>query len=453
MKRLSFLGLLALSSMAQAAPQRMDQAAAKGLVERWLAAQNTQDFAAYQALYAKKFDGIKRAGARTRTFNRKSWLADRQRMFAKPMTVSADQITVQATLAMARVRFNQSFTLGRFHDEGPKELLLVLEAGRPVIAREEMLSSALGQQPPRDDGILFVVPGGVLLPLGADTSWSREPPRLLPGKPGDYAATRAVDLATAPAPARAWQGRTVHFPGGCTATIKTLALLVRAVPPDIVTEYWSGRTDESGDPIEHGKRAPAAEIARSLWGMAPVELIGVLDQACPDARWATTATGTPAAATLTTLKPGQPGGRAALALVKRHAAYRKLQAEYDDQQAEQGERTGPWDDTLAIRQIEGAGQSLIVVTVSRFGGCGGFDGGLTFVFARAAGDKLTLLNEPAAEPAWNVDAAADLDGDGSLELLGNEVGAFGETRTIVRQRAGRYGVTGRSILAFLGCGC
>jgi hypothetical protein len=41
---------------------KLDEGASKELVERWLKAQNAQDFAAYQALYARKFDGIKRAG-------------------------------------------------------------------------------------------------------------------------------------------------------------------------------------------------------------------------------------------------------------------------------------------------------------------------------------------------------------------------------------------------------
>src|SRR5438105_2725239 len=54
---------------------------ALALVERWQAAQNKGDFAAYQALYATAFRGVRRSGARVSEFDRAGWLADRERMF------------------------------------------------------------------------------------------------------------------------------------------------------------------------------------------------------------------------------------------------------------------------------------------------------------------------------------------------------------------------------------
>ena len=56
-----------------AAPDDVVQA----VIDAWLAAQNGGDFAAYQALYADKMEGVKRVGPRTWRFDRKGWLADR----------------------------------------------------------------------------------------------------------------------------------------------------------------------------------------------------------------------------------------------------------------------------------------------------------------------------------------------------------------------------------------
>src|SRR4051812_12142670 len=110
------LTLLALSSATAAAPVVLDQAAAKTLVAGWVQVQNQQDFGAYRALYATKFHGIKRAGARVRSFDRDAWLADRRLMFAKRMMVTVDQVTVDVLPAMLRVRLVQKFTLDRFRD-------------------------------------------------------------------------------------------------------------------------------------------------------------------------------------------------------------------------------------------------------------------------------------------------------------------------------------------------
>jgi hypothetical protein len=410
--------LAAMLVVALSAPAgKLDEAAARSLLERWLKAQNAQDFAGYQALYGKKFDGIKRAGARSRSFDRKSWMADRQKMLARAMSVAAEKVTVEVLPGMARVRFVQSFTLGRFHDEGPKELLLVQEGGRLVISREEMLSSTMGAAPAKAGGDLFVVPGGVLLPVTADDGWGRGAPRLLPqGDSAVYAATRAVDPAALPAEARAWQGRTVNLVGGCTARIRGLALLVRADPHFSTTQYWDGLVDRSGEPIEHGKPLSSAAIAGQLWKLAPVELIGVFDQKCPEARWGSAGPRPPLPATLIEVDPAEALGRAALAIARKHPAYRRLQKEFDDNVKETGGPGGAWAAEVKLRRADAAGQSLLVLTASRYEGCADFGGGLTFVFRRGAGDKLTLLNDPGAEEPWALEEAADLDGDGTLDL-------------------------------------
>src|SRR6476646_8105289 len=67
---------------------------ARTLVDAWLAAQNKGDFAAYEKLYAKKLTGVRRSGSRTVQLDRAGWMRDRQRMFQKPMKVSASELKV-----------------------------------------------------------------------------------------------------------------------------------------------------------------------------------------------------------------------------------------------------------------------------------------------------------------------------------------------------------------------
>jgi len=68
---------------------------ARGFLERWLDAQNTGEFDAYQKLYADDFRGVRRSGPRSATFDRNSWLEDRRRMFQKKMTVEARHLRGQ----------------------------------------------------------------------------------------------------------------------------------------------------------------------------------------------------------------------------------------------------------------------------------------------------------------------------------------------------------------------
>src|SRR5687768_9879292 len=53
---------------AAAAAAGVDETSARALVESWLKAQNTGDFASYESLYAQRFDGEKRAGERLYKF-------------------------------------------------------------------------------------------------------------------------------------------------------------------------------------------------------------------------------------------------------------------------------------------------------------------------------------------------------------------------------------------------
>lgn len=147
---LSLNALLPAPAAAQAPRGVTERAAA--LVSRWLEAQNRGDFAAYQALYADGFVGIRRSGAQVRQMDREAWLKDRGRMFQRPMIVQAADLTVYHKDGVILVRFVQTFSSGQYHDRGPKLLRLspAPDAGPDGlrIVREEMISSEKLPAPP-----------------------------------------------------------------------------------------------------------------------------------------------------------------------------------------------------------------------------------------------------------------------------------------------------------------
>jgi ketosteroid isomerase-like protein len=128
-----------------ATPARPDlaQADVEALVDQWLSAQNEGDFGAYSATYAQRITGIKRAGNRETTYNREDWLADRKRMFRKPMKVEGAKRSIRTSPTSAVVRFEQTWASGKFKDVGPKQLIVIREAGALRIAREEMQASTV----------------------------------------------------------------------------------------------------------------------------------------------------------------------------------------------------------------------------------------------------------------------------------------------------------------------
>jgi hypothetical protein len=117
-------------------------------VAEWTKSQNSGDFAAYEVLYAAKFKGVKRAGARVSEFDRRRWLADRAGMFAKPFVVQVSALSVLQVTGSSIVNFRQTWRSAKFQDEGTKQLVLVRELGKLRIAREEMLSSKQGSDKP-----------------------------------------------------------------------------------------------------------------------------------------------------------------------------------------------------------------------------------------------------------------------------------------------------------------
>lgn len=144
--------LLLAASHAQGETQTDERLAAqaRGLLHRWLAAQNSGDFDLYQALYAPGFRGVRRSGQRTVRLGQRDWLRDRRRMFAKPQRVAASAVEVSPHAdGTVDLHFTQSYRSGSYEDEGSKHLALIPAGEQLAIFYEELLSlrarSALGE--------------------------------------------------------------------------------------------------------------------------------------------------------------------------------------------------------------------------------------------------------------------------------------------------------------------
>lgn len=116
--------------------------AAKALVDLWVDVQNRGDFAAYSALYASGFTGVRRSGTRTVKMDRAGWLRERERMFQKKPTVVASEVRITpAADGTTTVELEQRWQSTDYGDVGKKRLTLVTEDNKLRIAFEEMLSS------------------------------------------------------------------------------------------------------------------------------------------------------------------------------------------------------------------------------------------------------------------------------------------------------------------------
>ena len=127
-----------------APPPVTDAQLAQGVLDRWLAAQDSGDFSAYRALYAPAFAGVKRVGTKVKTLDRAAWMKDREKMFKAPMAVGSASMNVTADGATLVVELEQRWEQGAFADLGEKRIVLdraAALAGGAAILGEEMLTS------------------------------------------------------------------------------------------------------------------------------------------------------------------------------------------------------------------------------------------------------------------------------------------------------------------------
>ena len=417
------------------APPKLEVDRVRGVLDIWLAAQNTGDFEGYSALYAEKFYGVKRSGPRTYRFARDGWLQDRQRMFRKKVTVEASDVHITSSSQTAQISFIQTWATGSYKDVGPKQLVVVREGDALRLAREEMLASKIVDEAgaaagPGDPGqFLFVEDIGgslwVLLEQEADEAWGIGQPQLVSGEPS--IARKTADPGQLSTESTSMKGRVVVLYGDhgpvCRATIGEQAVFTRFWPHFGMVQEWSG--EFTGRPLgDH-------EVAEEIWGMGPKELwgrLGIVGRGdCTGARWARDATlpeaslFTPSAEVAASMQP------AAQAAFRELVGYVEIQKYFLDATEDHGGR--PWDQydgegpvEVAAFVDEAAGRTLVAAQARAGFGCGSFWGELWAIWevrSTASGPQLVLLTDERVpgDGLFFPTSAFDLEGDGVPELM------------------------------------
>ena len=421
-----------------------DRAAVEQLLAAWLAAQNGRDFAAYQGLYADKMEGVKRVGPRSWRFDRKGWLADRERMFKKPMTVTAREVQISGSAHTPVVELVQTFKQGTFSDEGPKRLVLTRGAAGLQIAREEMVRSVLAGAaaaatsgswlPLRIDGKVYVV-----LEDRADEQWATG--GLRGPLPGDGGASFAIRPAGKAPTAAAWKARQLAIFGDrsdrCDGRVGELYVISGGTPHFGEVQGWEGEDDRpAATPLQRARAvfdlAPPVLAAELLFeGDCQPVLVTDADSKAEPYR------PLPTPIALET---------AAVAAFRKLPAYLALQRDYADNYAGKG----PWTAQPAARALQDASHRLVVVSAKEGVGCGEFYGSLTAVFEEVGG-KLQLRSA-SDQPYVDVHLVLDLDGDGVPELVGKP-DDFSTLSTVLKLGASGYSAVRSLSFPFNDCGC
>jgi hypothetical protein len=377
-------------------------APARAFFERWLAAQNGGDFAAYKELYSPRFHGIRRSGKRLAKLDYAGWMSDRERMFKKKMTVAAEGLTISGGDGLTVLRFTQRWESGSYHDAGPKRIVVVSDDGKPRILSEVLESSTIEQRPAAAAGqsqpFLWIVEGeGVQLTDKPEWSWGHGGGGV-DKKSGDV--RRDVSAKDLPGEQARWLGRTLRlfsFGGEkCQAKVTGFRLVGRAQIDD-----------DTRAELKRQRKNAAAEQLWELAGEHGHSLVATVDNLCA-ARWARDAAD--AAPEIAPAEKADP------TLVKR--ALVKLKAL--DECKEDGLCT-PKTVTVVTFRPRWQGKQV------------------TLVWAMVEGESLCesngfgyawWLEGKALKPAQGVSqevlpsAAVDIDGDGRPELLFDKGGSL-----------------------------
>lgn len=423
------------ASAPDAGSARLDEAAVRAALEAWVRAQNAGDFSAYEALYARRFSGVKRAGPRSRAFDREGWMRDRRAMFAGAQRVAVRDVAVDLAANTALVRFTQDYTAGDFHDVGEKHLALVAEGPAVRIAREEMVASVMVAA--TDAGAVPDLAPGRLMPvlMHGGSPWvvveTTPRPEFAAGLPsfvdrGNVVVTRKdLDVNSVPEAMRALAGRPVQLytatGPGCRGTIRELAV-IRRVDVHFGTEqqWFDGDGGLRGDPTLLAQQA--WELGES--GALLAARVEPPPAGCNASRWGRVAdlpalpvyTRRPADAALTTR---------ALERFRALPAWTQLQAAYAQDPG--ATRDGRWDEHGGAQPMVGVWSAptsprrwVVVGGSTSVGGCAAFAGQLWAVFEVGGAEGLTLRTSPQDPGYFSPLAGTDMDADGVPEFIAPE---------------------------------
>lgn len=394
------------------------------LIDAWLAAQNRGDFAAYEAMYARRFEGVRRSGPKVVRLDRAGWVKERQRMFKRKMTVEMTDVTVDVFAQSAVVTFKQRWASGNYEDVGPKQIVFAREHGKLRIAREEMLLSTLVGDAKKtalaDDGFVFVIDVAdtsyaVLAPLGKVGTRS---PKLLAD--GEAVAVGArVDVQKLPVSVSGWQGQVLSS-AGCRVKVDEILAISRIVPHFGERQAWSGEMDDA-------KPYTKAEIARAAFNDDAAYLVGRLSSEgamCAPGRYAHVVDAQAPAAGMRVTEGVDVVEKSAVSAFRSLPSYQRIQNEFE------GESNGNWDEFVApgvsdsgldvhVYRYADKGRHHVVVQARAGTGCGMFEGQLT-AFFQLDGSLASPTLTPVSDMERYIDIfdALDLDGDGVLEYLG-----------------------------------
>jgi len=279
---------------------------AQRFIARWAETQNQSDLAAYEALYSKDFFGIRRAGKKTKRFERDEWLKDRARMFTKRMRVEVADFEEAPTEQGDVVTFTQVWESGAFKDGGKKRIQLRRTTGSYEITQEEMLTSErleVAKRPdpngPKTSFLVIGDPPVIVTDAGLPDAAAKGDPVLLTASPDGediFIAGKKIAPADA-AEAKQWLGRKLRIYGenGLLCTAKVAALYNASVVwPDSRNGHFMY---EEGDPQRTAKNAwnfvveqtqdmadPELFLSNARQTLATLEPAGI--EACKGGLWA-----------------------------------------------------------------------------------------------------------------------------------------------------------------------
>ena len=428
---------IAVTETARPPATPIARARVDALLTAWVDAQNQGRFDAYSALYAARFDGIRRSRDRVVRLDRAGWMADRQRMFARPMTVAISDVEVSSSPNVVNVRFTQRWSSGTYSDEGPKRMLLTPEGEGLRISIEEMLDSRglSGVEATIAGGVFsaYETNAGTLVVLGeVSDALGAGAPRLTRAE-ASYIALRDA-AAGVPAVATALVGTEVHLvgtTGRCTANITKLSVASIAVPHFGTVQAWSGEGD--GEEVAVSPALSQAEIAREIVGMSERHwLVGNVQSTCGLVRVATKGANAPVVYASAVPTPAVTAEVTRLLAGAMGSALRDAMREGLSMEAEEG--APAIDDAavsagiaraLAITVFTHEASEVVTVKVPAEGPCGGSIH--TFLFERVGG---ALVRRAIGDDVVDFEAIIDATGDGTPEAA--ILGRFGDSRSIMR---------------------
>lgn len=441
------------------------QREARAVLDAWQKAQNAGDFPAYEALYAARFEGVRRSGTQVAHLDRARWMKERARMMKQKTEVTVKDVTVTALPAGAEIHFLQTWSSESYKDEGDKRIVLSRDKGKLLIVREEMLRSvAYASQAPATDSFMFVAanteppkrgPGAPLLVLATDVrdEWLKGPPKSRWASGPAAVTEREVDAAKLPPELKAWEGRAVELfgPSGvvCEGKVSGFSAIGRVTPHFGTRAQWTGTGDHQGEPPmkEDAIAAEAWSLSKGSGKESGRTLTLVVSTAAPEtcrtALWGRATKGPKPA-----LVASEAADAATRALVRAELAktkeYLAAQKEYDGmKEPKDPKRWDDFDAKVDTRIFKTDKETFVTISIHAGNGCGSFGATMSAAF-KMSGGALSPVKPPSGE-AFEPTSAGDVDGDGATDFVWAE--------GLARAKGGAYGEVYRLEIPFLDCGC